>query len=223
MNSEALMFISLEGTEGSGKTTLITMLKSYFENKGQQVVTAREPGGTPLAEDIRRLLLSTQHTEEIDHRTELLLFYASRMQNYTQVIKPALDMGRVLIIDRYIDSSISYQSFGRGLDEKYVKTLNELLIERKPDITLWLDLPVEVGILRAKKRGVLDRFEQEKVDFFNKVRSGYAILQQREPQRIIRIDATQPPEDILNDAIMIIQAFDKKTMKDEQTAATNTV
>ncbi len=195
------MFISFEGTEGVGKTTLIRKIYEYFQSKAQDVVLTREPGGTPMAEQIRGLLLAVNHEEQMCNDTELLLIYAARAQHLAQVIVPALDAGKIVLCDRFTDASFAYQCAGRGLSESKLNMLNEHFVSRMPDVTFWLDAPIELGMDRARARGALDRFEQEKVTFFEKVRSGYASLESREPTRVKRLDATQSPEQVFVQAM----------------------
>ncbi|WP_445115465.1 dTMP kinase [Acinetobacter sp. WZC-1] len=195
------MFISFEGTEGVGKTTLITALHDYFQQNGQEVLLTREPGGTPLAEQIRALLLSVSHDEAMSHDTELLLMYAARAQHVQQVIIPALDAGKTVLCDRFCDASFAYQCAGRGLSREKLRLLNDNFVLRMPDLTFWLDAPIETGMARARERGALDRFEQEKYDFFEKVRSGYAEIYAREPERMKRLDATLLPEQVFQQAV----------------------
>jgi len=195
------MFISFEGTEGVGKTTLIRKIYEYFQSKAQDVVLTREPGGTPMAEQIRGLLLAVNHEEQMCNDTELLLIYAARAQHLAQVIVPALDAGKIVLCDRFTDASFAYQCAGRGLSERKLNMLNEHFVSRMPDVTFWLDAPIELGMDRARARGALDRFEQEKVTFFEKVRSGYASLESREPTRVKRLDATQSPEQVFVQAM----------------------
>lgn len=199
------MFISFEGTEGVGKTTLIRSLYEYFQQQGQDVVLTREPGGTPMAEQIRSLLLSVNHDEQMSNDTELLLMYAARAQHLEQVILPALQAGKVILCDRFTDSSFAYQCAGRGLSREKLQLLNDNFVVKMPDITFWLDAPTELGMSRARERGALDRFEQEKVSFFEKVRSGFAEIYQNEPLRMKRLDATQTPEKVFKDALEQIQ------------------
>ncbi|AXY56315.1 dTMP kinase [Acinetobacter chinensis] len=199
------MFISFEGTEGVGKTTLIRSLYEYFQQQGQDVVLTREPGGTPMAEQIRSLLLSVNHDEQMSNDTELLLMYAARAQHLEQVILPALQAGKVVLCDRFTDSSFAYQCAGRGLSREKLQLLNNNFVVKMPDITFWLDAPTELGMSRARERGALDRFEQEKVSFFEKVRSGFAEIYQNEPLRMKRLDATQTPEQVFKDALELIQ------------------
>ena len=195
------MFISFEGTEGVGKTTLIRSLYAYFQQQGQEVILTREPGGTPLAEQIRALLLSVSHDEQMSHDTELLLMYAARAQHLDSVILPALAQGIIVLCDRFTDSSFAYQCAGRGLSRAKLNVLNDSFVAKMPDMTFWLDAPIETGLSRARERGALDRFEQEKVSFFEKVRAGFVEIQQREPQRMKRLDATQNPEQVFTDAL----------------------
>ena len=195
------MFISFEGTEGVGKTTLIRKLFDYFQQQDKEVVLTREPGGTPLAEQIRSLLLSVSHDEKMSHDTELLLMYAARAQHLQAVILPALAQGKIVLCDRFVDSSFAYQCAGRGLSRDKLQVLNENFVARMPDITFWLDAPIELGMNRARERGALDRFEQEKVVFFESVRSGFAEIHMRDSQRMKRLDATRTPEQVFAEAI----------------------
>ncbi|MEQ1303288.1 dTMP kinase [Acinetobacter radioresistens] len=195
------MFISFEGTEGVGKTTLIREIYAHYEQKGAEIILTREPGGTPLAEQIRALLLSVSHDEKMSDDTELLLMYAARAQHLQQIILPALQAGKTVLCDRFTDASFAYQCAGRGLNENKLAVLNQSFVSRMPDITLWLDAPVELGMSRARERGALDRFEQEKVSFFEKVRAGYTRLWQQHPERIKRLDATQTTEKVLEQAL----------------------
>lgn len=199
------MFISFEGTEGVGKTTLIRKIYDHFQALGNEVVLTREPGGTPLAEQIRTILLSVNHEENMSHETELLLMYAARAQHLAQVILPALSDGKIVLCDRFADSSFAYQCAGRGLSKTQLKLLNENFVEKMPDITFWLDAPIELGMERARERGALDRFEQEKVSFFEKVRSGFAEIHLQEPKRMKRLDATQTSEQVYAEALSYLQ------------------
>lgn len=195
------MFISFEGTEGVGKTTLIRKIHQYFEQQGKEVVLTREPGGTPLAEQIRSLLLAVNHEEQMSHDTELLLIYAARAQHLQQVILPALAAGKIVLSDRFTDASFAYQCSGRGLSQEKLQLLNQTFVVKMPNITFWLDAPIELGMTRARERGALDRFEQEKLSFFAKVRAGYETLWQAEPERIKRLDATQNADLVFEEAL----------------------
>lgn len=199
------MFISFEGTEGVGKTTLIRKIHQYFEQQGKEVVLTREPGGTPLAEQIRTLLLAVNHDEQMSHDTELLLIYAARAQHLQQVILPALAAGKIVLSDRFTDASFAYQCAGRGLSQEKLQLLNQTFVAKMPNITFWLDAPIELGMTRARERGALDRFEQEKLSFFAKVRSGYETLWQAEPERIKRLDATQNADVVFEDALQYLK------------------
>ncbi len=201
------MFISFEGTEGVGKTTLIRKLYEHFQSEAQDVVLTREPGGTPLAEQIRSLLLSVSYDEQMSHDTELLLMYAARAQHLERVILPALAQGQIVLCDRFSDSSFAYQCAGRGLSRKKLQLLNDNFVVKMPDITFWLDAPIELGMTRARERGALDRFEQEKVSFFEKVRSGFEELHAKNPERMKRLDATQMPEQVFEAALGHVKAF----------------
>ncbi|ENV67989.1 tmk [Acinetobacter junii] len=199
------MFISFEGTEGVGKTTLIRKIHQYFEQQGKEVVLTREPGGTPLAEQIRTLLLAVNHDEQMSHDTELLLIYAARAQHLQQVILPALAAGKIVLSDRFTDASFAYQCAGRGLSQEKLQLLNQTFVAKMPNITFWLDAPIELGMTRARERGALDRFEQEKLSFFAKVRAGYKTLWQAEPERIKRLDATQNADVVFEEALQYLK------------------
>lgn len=194
------MFMSFEGTEGVGKTTLIKCMAAYLEQQGHAVLLTREPGGTPLAEQIRGLLLNPSD-EAMTENCELLLIFAARAQHIAQVIQPAIKAQQWVLSDRFVDASFAYQGGGRGLNQQSIALLQQQFVEVMPQITFWLDAPVEVGMQRAQKRGELDRFEQEKQVFFQRVREVYAQRAQAEPQRFIRLDATQTPEHLFEQAI----------------------
>ncbi|CAM4134968.1 dTMP kinase [Acinetobacter pragensis] len=200
------MFISFEGTEGVGKTTLIRKIYDHLTAQGREVVLTREPGGTPMAEQIRSLLLSVNHEEQMSNDTELLLMYAARAQHLEQVILPALQAGQIVLCDRFTDASFAYQCAGRGLSEAKLQVLNDSFVSRMPDFTFWLDAPIELGMNRARARGALDRFEQEKVTFFEKVRMGYQTLSERHPERMKRLDASQAPEQVLTQALQYLDS-----------------
>ena len=199
------MFISFEGTEGVGKTTLIRKIHQYFEQQGKEVVLTREPGGTPVAEQIRSLLLAVNHDEQMSHDTELLLIYAARAQHLQQVIVPALEAGKIVLSDRFTDASFAYQCAGRGLSQEKLQLLNQTFVSQMPNITFWLDAPIELGMTRARERGALDRFEQEKLSFFAKVRAGYETLWQADPERIKRLDATQNADVVFEEALRYLK------------------
>ena len=189
-------FITLEGTEGVGKSTALSYIQAYLTEHYVPFISTREPGGTPLAEKIRHLLL-TKDDEKMAHHTELLLMFAARAQHLEQVIKPALAAKTWVLCDRFTDASYAYQGGGRGLPMSEIAQLESLVQGTlQPTLTLWLDAPVEVGLQRAAARHQLDRFEQEKVAFFDKVRAVYQQRAQSYPQRYRRIDANVPLEQV---------------------------
>lgn len=190
-------FISIEGIEGAGKSTQIQFIKSYLERFDQSVVMTREPGGTPLAEEIRELLLKPREAGMSDD-TELLLMFAARAEHIKQVILPALSEGKWVVCDRFVDATFAYQGAGRGIDEERIGALSDwTLAGLKTDLTLLFDLPVEVGQQRVNQRLLQkDRFEQEKTDFFQKIRQGYLERAAAEPERIQIIDAEKSIESI---------------------------
>ena len=189
------MFISFEGTEGVGKTTLINRVEQWLQQQQQPYLRTREPGGTPLAEQIRSLLLTPQ-AEPMAADCELLLLFAARAQHVQQVILPALQAGQWVLCDRFIDASFAYQAAGRGIAAAKIQQLVDLFVPVLPQRTFWLDAPVELGLQRAQQRGQLDRFEQEKVDFFQNVRACYQQRASAEPQRFVRLDASESAEQV---------------------------
>lgn len=185
------LFITLEGPEGAGKSTNREYLAQRLREHGLDVVLTREPGGTPLAERIRELLL-TPADEPMNSDTELLLVFAARAQHLAQVIHPALARGAVVLCDRFTDATYAYQGGGRGLSVQRIEQLEHFVQgDKRPDLTLIFDLPVEVGLSRAAARGRLDRFEQEGLDFFEAVRSAYLNRAGQNPQRYRVVDAGQ--------------------------------
>jgi dTMP kinase len=186
------LFITLEGPEGAGKSTNREYLAKRLRENGIEVVLSREPGGTPLAERIRELLLDPSG-EKMDSDTELLLVFAARAQHLAQVIRPALARGAVVLCDRFTDATYAYQGGGRGLGDVRIAELERFVQgELRPDLTLVFDLPVEIGLSRAAARGRLDRFEQEGRDFFEAVRQTYLQRAAAMPARYRVLDAAQP-------------------------------
>ncbi len=184
-------FISVEGIEGVGKSTNIDVLVKRIEAEGHRVLTTREPGGTPLAEDIRDIV---QHRgdEPIPEIAELLLIFAARSLNVNNVILPALEAGTWVVSDRFTDSSRAYQGGGRGIPMETVDRIADWVHgDIWPDLTILLDAPVEIGMERAGKRSAPDRFEQERHDFFQRVRECYLQIANNEPNRFVVIDTTQ--------------------------------
>lgn len=200
-------FITLEGGEGVGKTTNLLFIKQLLENQQIKVVTTREPGGTELAEDIRGLLLA-KRVEVVAETTELLLMFAARAQHIQQVIQPALDQGRWVLCDRFTDATYAYQGGGRGMDTNTIEWLeNKVQGSIRPDLTLLLDAPVNVGMDRANKRAELDRFELEKQAFFEKVRKTY-LLRAKQNSNIIKvIDAEQALNKVQEQISIVIKNF----------------
>ncbi|MGI6286098.1 Thymidylate kinase [Moorella humiferrea] len=190
------LFITLEGPDGAGKTTQIKYLEHFFHGQGMAVVCTREPGGTPLAEAIRRLLLEPAYTP-IDGRAEILLYAAARAQHVAMRIRPALASGEVVLCDRFIDSTVAYQGYGRRLDIEMVRRVNEWATGGLlPDLTLLIDVPVEVGLARLRQKRDVDRLEGEELEFHRRVRRGYLKLWRLEPERIRLIDGRGTPEDV---------------------------
>lgn len=182
-------FISFEGVDGSGKTTQAARLAGRLRARGFEVVVAVEPGGTAVGEKIRAILLDRRNSG-LTAETELLLYFASRAQNVAEVIRPALARGAVVLSDRYTDSTIAYQGYGRGLGEQVVRQLHRVACgDLWPDLTLLLDVEPEVGLERARQRGALDRMDAQAREFQRRVRQGYLELAAREPGRIRIIDA----------------------------------
>nr|WP_254620825.1 dTMP kinase [Pseudomonas protegens] len=186
------MFITLEGPEGAGKSTNREYLAERLRAAGIEVLLTREPGGTPLAERIRDVLL-TPVEEVMNADTELLLVFAARAQHLATVIRPALERGAVVLCDRFTDSTYAYQGAGRGLSLARIAALEDFVQgELRPDLTLVFDLPVDVGLARASARGRLDRFEQEGQAFFQRVREAFLARAAAAPQRYVLVDAAQP-------------------------------
>ncbi|WP_136679962.1 dTMP kinase [Neptunomonas sp. XY-337] len=192
MGNETGFFITVEGTEGVGKSTNIAFIQQLLAEQGKELLVTREPGGTPLAEEIRAMLLS-QRQEPVANDAELLLVFAARAQHLAQTIKPALAKGKWVLSDRFTDATFAYQGAGRGLDWQRIAQLEQFVqSDLRPDLTLLLDLPVEVGMARASARSAPDRFETEKQAFFERVRAGYLRRVQEEPSRFAVIDASAP-------------------------------
>lgn len=184
-------FLTIEGTEGVGKSTNLAFVRDWLHAKGIDVVVTREPGGTPLAEEIRTLLLA-KRAEAVDETAELLLVFAARAQHIAQVIKPALARGAWVLSDRFTDATFAYQGGGRGLRIDTIAQLESLVQgELRPDLTLVLDIDVELGLKRARQRGELDRFESETIGFFERVRAAYQARAHARPDHYAVINAGQ--------------------------------
>lgn len=188
-------FITFEGTEGVGKTTAIDGVCRYLSERGIDHIRTREPGGTPFAEELRKILLGNDTDIAID--TELLLIFTARSDHLHKVILPALDAGKWVVCDRFIDSTVAYQGFGRYKGERAaldkIDLLSRTFVSRLPDATFWLDLDIKTGMERVGKRSAADRFEREDLAYFNRVYDGFVYQYTQNPNRIFRIDATGLP------------------------------
>lgn len=191
------IFISMEGPDGSGKSTQIELLKSYLESKGyDEIIITREPGGTVISEAIRGIILNKDYSE-MGYMTEALLYASARAQLVSEVVKPALEAGKAVISDRFVDSSAVYQGMARGLGVDVAYQINSYAIQGiMPQLTIHMDLPAKVGISRKKEQAELDRMELETLEFHEKVAEGYRTLAKLAPERIRTIDATMSIEDI---------------------------
>lgn len=208
------MFITFEGIEGVGKSTQVKALRVFLEAKGFEVVLLREPGGTLLSEKIRDILLSPD-TGDIDPISELLLYSAARAELVSSVIEPALKTGKVVILDRYTDSTLAYQGYGRGLDLDFIENLNNKAAHGiKPDLTFLIDLPVEIGLKRALTNAAAegrtgpDRLEGESLAFHGRVREGFLKIAENNPKRVKILDGTQEIPVITHAICDIIEKLD---------------
>lgn len=207
------MFISFEGIEGSGKTTQAKHAVRFLQDKGHDCVITREPGGTRIGEKIRAILLDPL-SKDMDPLTELLLYTSDRAQHIKECILPLLSDGKIVLCDRYYDATMAYQGFARGLDIGLIEKIHKLLFENlKPDITLLLDLPPEIGLKRAWKQinngnriSQETRFEEERISFHKKVRAGYLELSRHEPERFRIIDASKDAHEVREEIIKILDA-----------------
>ena len=200
-------FITLEGGEGVGKTTNLTFITHYLQQHNISVVVTREPGGTALAEKIRHLLLD-KDSEAISEHAELLLIFAARAQHIKHVIEPALARGDWVLSDRFTDATYAYQGGGRNMRVSTIEWLENLVQGNlRPDLTVLLDTPVEIGIDRARARGVLDRFESEKISFFENARRAYLLQAELHPERIKLIKANQPLVDVQRALVDVVGIF----------------
>jgi len=204
------LFITFEGVEGSGKTTQIRRLEKYLNRKGIPCVTTREPGGTPIGEKIRKILLNPDH-HSLTALSELLLYEAARSQHVKEVIRPGLKKRMVIFCDRFSDASVAYQGWGRRIDLKSVEELNRVASEGiKPDLTFLLDCPTDMGLKRALRRNKKlrqekeGRFEREKIQFHNRVRKGYLAIAKKEPDRVKVIDTRQGEEKVFEKIRQIV-------------------
>ena len=207
------MFISFEGIEGSGKSTAQRLLAEHLQGLGYDPLLTREPGGCALGRSLRPILLDAR-TRGLSSRAELYLFLADRAQHVAEVIRPALEAGQTVLCDRYADSTLAYQGYGRGLDPEHLRRINDMATGGlMSDLTLLLDLPVHCGLeragLRNREEGTVlseGRFDAESLEFHERVRQGYRSLAAEEPERFAIIDAAQPPEDVVLQCISAVEA-----------------
>lgn len=195
------IFITLEGPDGSGKSTIIKLMEKYLDDNDINYISTREPGGINISEQIREIILNRENTA-MDPRTEALLYAASRRQHLAERVIPAIEENKLVICDRFIDSSLAYQGYARGIGMEEVMKINEFAIDKyMPDLTIYFDLSPEIGIDRISKNKEreINRLDLEKMDFHRKVREGYLILLERYPERIKKIDASQSIENVFND------------------------
>lgn len=204
------MFITFEGIEGVGKSTQLKFMAEKLSHMGYSIVMTREPGGTHIGEDIRHILL-THYSEQITPMTELLLIFAARAQHVERFIQPALEQGAWVLCDRFIDATYAYQGGGRKISIDSIYQLEKLVLGNlKPNYTLIFDAPASIGLERIKARGNADRFEQEKIEFFERVREVYKSRAQTDPQRYKIIDAEKPLVEVQNLVLTIIQGLTSK-------------
>ncbi|MCL2677312.1 MAG: dTMP kinase [Streptococcaceae bacterium] len=206
MNKNGI-FISLEGPDGAGKTTVLNRILPFLEASGQELEITREPGGVRVAEEIREIILSTENTD-IDSKTELMLFVAARRVHLQVKVLPALEAGKVVLVDRFIDSSVAYQGYGRALGRQAVDWLNEFATDGlKPDLTLYFDIDTDVALERVMKnrQDEINRLDLEKEEMHRKVRQGYLEIVKNEAERFVQIDASQDLESVVEDTIKAIK------------------
>ena len=185
------LFITFEGCEGSGKTTVSKYLYNRLKDEGYDVIYSREPGGVDIAEQIRAVILNVNNTA-MDPRTEALLYAASRRQHLAEVVLPALNEGKIVLCDRFVDSSLVYQGYARGIGIDKVWELNQFAIDDcMPDMTLYYDVDVEIGLARVRSRGELNRLDSENVEFHKSVRRAYQLIAEKYPERIVTVDSNQ--------------------------------
>lgn len=195
-------FITIEGTDGSGKTTVTKMLEEYLLNKGYKVITTREPGGVDVSEKIRNIILF----EDIDPKTEALLFAASRREHIIKKIIPALSAGYVVLCDRFLDSSIAYQVFGRNLDEQNILDINSFALEGlEPDLTLYFDVDINTGLSRVSNRVENNNLDNEQNDFYVRVKKGYDYTSEKYQNRVVKINANNDINTVFYDAIAVVE------------------
>jgi dTMP kinase len=203
------LFITLEGPEGAGKTTIIDMLLTYYQEQEKQIIKTREPGGIPISEKIRSIILDPKHTE-MDARTEALLYAAARRQHLVEKVIPALNNGSIILCDRFIDSSLAYQGYARGIDMDEIWEINQFAIGNvMPELTIYFDLDPRVGLARINNTTdrEINRLDLEKIEFHELVQEGYYKVIEKFPDRIRKVDASKPLEQVFQDTIAIIDHY----------------
>ncbi len=198
------MFITFEGIEGSGKSSLIAQLKKYFKSSKLEAFFSKEPGGTDLGKEIRKILLNPKYS--FDPTTELLLLLADRAEHVQKIIRPNLQKNKLFFCDRYLDSTLAYQGSGRNLDKKIIREMFKALDFPIPDLTILLDVPVQIGLSRARKRNKLDRFEKEDLNFHENVRRSYLDLAKNDSARIVLFDSSISEEELFKKAVNLIKS-----------------
>lgn len=197
-------FISLEGIEGSGKSSQVKLLAEYLRTKDHNVLETVEPGGTRIGDKIRKLLLEPMN--HMDPLAELLLYYSSRAQHVREVIYPAIQKKTIVITDRFTDSTVAYQGYARGIDLSIINALDDIVVpDMKPFLTILLDLDVEEGLRRNRRAQKEDRFELETVEFHNRVRQGFMKIAAEEPERVKIVDASQSADEVSREIIRIVE------------------
>ena len=198
------MFITFEGKEGSGKSSLIAQLKKYFKSSKLEAFFSKEPGGTDLGKEIRKTLLNPKYS--FDPTSELLLLLADRAEHVQKIIRPNLQKNKLIFCDRYLDSTFAYQGSGRNLDKKIIKEMFKVLDFPIPDLTILLDVPVQIGLSRARKRNKLDRFEKVDLNFHENVRRSYLDLAKNDSTRIVIFDSSISEEELFKKAVNLIKS-----------------
>ena len=209
------LFVSMVGPDGSGKTLQMDLLEERLRKEGYDVLRSREPGGTAIGEEIRKILLGSDFTE-MDPLTEALLFASSRRQHVVEKIRPALQEGKIVLLDRYVDSSLVYQGIGRGLGMDFVQKINDIAIEGlQPDVTWMVYVDYEEGLRRkmAQSGHTMDRMEEQSDEFHRQINLGYYSLVERDPERVILIDGARTPEEVHQDIWNRMQAYLEKIPK----------
>jgi len=201
------LFVTLEGIEGAGKSTVVDFIEDFLTKEGHDVIKTREPGGTVIGEQIREILLKNENYT-LTYDTELLLVFSARAQHIQEVILPALSLGKIILCDRFTDASYAYQGGGRGIDASRINLLEKWVQgDLRPNLTLLFDLDVSIGMQRTKKRSDADRFEQEEINFFEKIRNTYLERAKNEPQRFRIINSALSLENVKEQIVTILKDF----------------